>query len=410
MPLLKDIIIEEIRKKGKIPFARFMRLALYHPQLGYYNSGTERIGRSGDYYTSPTVHKIFGQLIAKQLEEMWRTIGGGRFTLVEVGSNSGWLCHDIILEIRDGYPEFYDNFHAIIVESNPGAKSRQQRLLNLAHAAGKTPAARTSARNMPDRESNATSPAEKTQWHTYTPEGFSFGEIQGCFLTNEFIDALPVHRIRVKNMVFEEIYVGYNGSGFFEVEGGISTRALEDHLATYPLERKEGREYVVNTDVTGWLRHVSERLRKGFVITIDYGDAMDSAYYEANNATAPRCFSKHAVSHDYYEHIGEQDITADVNFTHVMDAGKRAGLEVTGFVRQSGYLIALGLLEKLQNGAWDVRSALKIKNLIHPEVMGDVFKVLIQHKNIENPQLKSLRRLNSIAFSPPTSPSGFHVI
>src|SRR4030067_2682486 len=94
MQLLQNIIIEEIRKNGKIPFAEFMRLALYHPQLGYYNSNTERVGRFGDYYTSPTAHKIFGQLIAKQLEEMWRIIGGGRFTLVEIGSNSGWLCKD----------------------------------------------------------------------------------------------------------------------------------------------------------------------------------------------------------------------------------------------------------------------------------------------------------------------------
>ena len=396
MQLLQNIIIEEIRKNGKIPFAEFMRLALYHPQLGYYNSNTERVGRFGDYYTSPTAHKIFGQLIAKQLEEMWRIIGGGRFTLVEIGSNSGWLCHDIVQEIRNEYPEFYDNFHYIIVESNPGSKSRQQYLLNQAHLAEKTPAARPSACNTPDRETDAVGTSEKTQWHTYTPDGFSFDEIQGCYLSNEFLDALPVHRVRVKNMVLKEIYVGYNGSGFFEVEDEISNQALQEHLAIYPLELREGREYVVNPGVSGWLRHVSERLSKGFVITIDYGGVMDGAYYEANNVTTPRCFCKHTVNYDYYARVGEQDITADVNFTHVMDAGRMAGLAVTGFVRQSRYLIALGILEKLQNGIYDVHSVLKAKNLIHPEAMGDVFKVLIQHKNIETPQLKGLQRLNSI--------------
>ncbi len=397
MPLLKNIIVEEIRKNGKMPFAEFMRLALYHPQFGYYNSGAERIGRFGDYYTSPAVHKIFGQLIAKQLEEMWRIIGGGRFTLVEIGSNSGWLCHDIVREIRNEYPEFYDNFQYIIVESNPNSRSRLQRLLNQTYLAGKTPTVRSSACVAPDREGDAANMTEKTQWHTYSPDGFSFNEIQGCFLSNEFIDALPVHRVRVKNMLLKEIYVDYNGSRFFEVEDGISTHALQEHLATCPLELREGREYVVNPGVSGWLRHASERLRKGFVITIDYGDVMDNAYYEANNVTTPRCFYKHTVNYDYYARIGKQDITADVNFTHVMDAGRMAGLEVTGFARQSRYLIALGILEKLQNGTWDTHSALKAKNLIHPEVMGDIFKVLIQHKNIETPQLKGLRRLNSIA-------------
>ncbi len=397
MQLLQNIIVEEIRKNGKIPFAEFMRLALYHPQFGYYNSDTDRIGRRGDYYTSPTVHKIFGQLIAKQLEEMWRIIGGARFTLVETGSNSGWLCHDIIREIRNEYPAFYDNFHYIIVESNPGSKSRQQRLLNQTPLAEKTPVARPSADVTPDTEGQATNENEKTQWHTYTPDGFSFDEIQGCFLSNEFIDALPVHRVRVKNMILKEIYVGYNGGGFFEVEDELSSRALQEYLATYPLELREGREYVVNLGVSGWLRHVSERLRKGFVITIDYGDAMDGAYYEANNGVRPRCFCKHTVNYDYYARVGEQDITADVNFTQVMDAGRMVGLEVTGFVRQSRYLIALGILEKLQHGRWDVHSVLKAKHLIHPEAMGDVFKVLIQHKNIETPQLSGLRRLNSVA-------------
>ncbi len=397
MQLLKNTIIEEIRKNGKITFAGFMRLALYHPQFGYYNSDTERVGRFGDYYTSPTVHKIFGQLIAGQLEEMWRIIGGTKFTLVEIGSNSGWLCHDIVQEIRNEYPEFYENFNYIIVESNPYSRERQQRLLNPVHLAGNIPAARHSAYIEPDVKDDITNPGEKVQWHTYTPDGFSFDEIQGCFLSNEFIDALPVHRLRVKNMILKEIYVGCNGKGFFEVEDEISTRALQEYLATHPLELREGREYAVNLGVSGWLRHVSERLRKGFVITIDYGDVMDGAYYEGNNGVAPRCFYKHTVNYDYYARVGEQDITADVNFMHVMDAGRMAGLEVTGFVSQSGYLIALGMLEKLQDSNWDVHSVLKAKHLIHPEAMGEVFKILIQHKNIENPQLKGLRRLNSIA-------------
>ena len=396
MSLLKNVIIEEIQKKGKITFAGFMRLALYHPQLGYYNSPTERVGISGDYYTSPTVHKIFGQLIARQLEEMWRIIGKTRFTFVEIGSNSGWLYYDIIQEIKNEYPELYDNFQYIIVESNPYSMHKQRRLLNQVLPAEKTPAVRPSPGDAYDRDTGAIYSGEKVLWHNYTPDGFTFDEIQGCFFSNEFIDALPVHRLRVKNMMLKEIYVSYNKGNFIEVEDEISTRALQNHLTTYPVELKEGREYAVNQDASAWLRHVSERLRKGFVVTVDYGDTMDGAYYEGHHGSTPRCFYKHTVNHDYYERVGEQDITADVNFTHLIDAGGLAGLEVTGFVRQSRYLIALGMLEKLQGSTMDVHTVLKAKNLLHPEAMGEAFKVLIQHKNVDNPQLQGLRRLNLI--------------
>lgn len=130
MQLLRDLIIEEINKKGKITFAEFMQMALYHPEYGYYNSDRERVGRFGDYYTSPTVHRIFGELIAKQLEEMWRILGKGAFTVIEMGANRGWLCHDIIQYIKKEYPGFYDNFNYIIVELNPYAKEKQRNLFN----------------------------------------------------------------------------------------------------------------------------------------------------------------------------------------------------------------------------------------------------------------------------------------
>ena len=130
MQVLKNLIIEEIHKKGKITFAEFMRMALYHPKYGYYNADVERVGRFGDYYTSPTVHRIFGELIAKQLEEMWRIMGEEKFTVVEMGANRGWLCYDIIQCIKKEYPRFYDNFHYIIVETNSYAREKQRLLLN----------------------------------------------------------------------------------------------------------------------------------------------------------------------------------------------------------------------------------------------------------------------------------------
>lgn len=373
MQLFRDSIIEEVNKKGKITFAEFMKMALYHPKCGYYNSDRERVGRFGDFYTSPTVHRIFGELIAKQLEEMWRIMGGGLFTVVEMGANKGWLCHDIIQSIMKEYPGFYANFHYIIVESNPYARGKQRMLLESIHVTD-----------------------EKVSWHTYSEDGFSFDRIQGCFLSNEFVDALPVHRLKVKNKVLKEIYVSYNNTGFFEIDDEASTEALKRYLDTYQIYLKEGQGYEVNLGAAEWLRHVSEKLQKGFVLTIDYGDTIDGLYRENGSDGTLRCFYKHTVNRDFYERSGEQDITAHVDFTNLMNAGKSAGLEVTGFTKQSHYLIALGILERLKAVNTDIGTMLKVKNLFHPEGMGNVFKVLIQHKNIERPQLSGLRPLSSL--------------
>jgi len=373
MQLLRDLIVEEINKKGKITFAEFMHMALYHPKYGYYNSDKERVGRFGDYYTSPTVHRIFGELIARQLEEMWRIMGKETFTIVEMGANRGWLCHDIIQSIRKDYPVFYDNFHYIIVESNPYAKEKQRLFLESIHVTD-----------------------EKVSWHTYSEDGFSFGIIQGCFLSNEFVDALPVHRLKVKKGILKEVYVSYNNGDFYEIEDEVSLEALKRYHENCQIYLKEGQEYEVNLDVAVWLRNVSGKLQKGFVITIDYGDTINGIYRSADGDGTLRCFYEHTVNRDYYERPGDQDITAHVNFTHLMNAGKSAGLEVTGFTKQSHFLLALGILERLNNTNKDIETILKVKNLFHPEGMGDIFKVLIQHKNVDHPLLTGLQPLHSL--------------
>lgn len=373
MQVLKNLIIDAINQKGKITFAEFMHMALYHPKYGYYNSDKERIGKFGDYYTSPVVHKIFGELLAKQLEEMWRITKETPFTVVEMGANTGWLSHDIIQCIKKEYPIFYDVLHYIIVETNPHAKEKQKLLLD--------------SIDIND---------DKISWHTYSDDGFSFDRINGCFLSNELLDAMPVHRLKAKNKVLQEIYVSYNNSGFFEIDDEASTPALKKYHENCQIYLKEGQEYEVNLDVAEWLRHVSEKLRKGFVITIDYGDTTDGIYRENGSDGTLRCFYNHMVNQNYYERLGEQDITAHVDFTNLMNTGKSLGLEVTGFTKQSHFLIALGILENLNNTKKDIETILKVKNLFHPEGMGDIFKVLIQHKNIELPQLIGLRSLHSL--------------
>ncbi|TVM00498.1 MAG: hypothetical protein CV087_14125 [Candidatus Brocadia sp. WS118] len=425
MHSLKDLIIKKINKKGKITFAEFMQMALYHPKYGYYNSDAEQVGRFGDYYTSPTVHKIFGELIAKQLEEMWRIMGEGPFTVVEMGANRGWLCHDIIHCIEEECPEFYNNLHYIIIEANPYSREKQERLLNSFITAKLNRANITKEtaekRNWFDYpikqhilapfcvEEKGTPPPPlllegkdlggKVLWHTYSKDGFSFDKIQGCFLSNEFVDAMPVHRLKVKNKVLKETYVGYNGANFCEIDDAVSVPALQNYLETNKISLKEDQVCEVNLGVADWLRYVSEKLDRGFIITIDYGDTQDRLYHENMREGTLRCYYDHTVNQDYYERLGEQDITAHVDFTNLISAGRLMQLEVTGFTKQSHYLIALGILDKLNTIHNDIETILKVKNLFHPEGMGEVFKVLIQHKNVKNPQLTSLRPLSTITMS-----------
>ncbi|UJS21833.1 MAG: SAM-dependent methyltransferase [Candidatus Brocadia sp.] len=376
MQLLRNVIIESILKKGKITFAEYMQMALYHPEYGYYHSEKERIGKRGDYYTSPAVHRIFGELIARQLEEMWVIMGKDLFTVVEMGANKGWLCHDIVCCIKNEYPEFYENFHYIIVESNPHAREKQRALL-----------------------ASLEIPEEKVSWHTCTEDGFSFGRMRGCFLSNEFVDALPVHRLKMKNKVFKETYVGYNGINFCDIDDVISGPALHGYLKTNKIYLEEDQACEVNIGAADWLRHASEKLDEGFVITIDYGDTRDRLYHGNAREGTLRCYHGHTVNRDYYARPGEQDITAHVDFTNLINAGRLAQLEVTGFTKQSHFLIALGMLERLRDAKQDTGTVLKLKNLIHPEVMGEIFKVLIQHKKVKDPQLTSLRPLSSITLN-----------
>lgn len=373
MQLLRDFIVQEIRKRGKITFAKFMEMVLYHPQYGYYTSGKERVGKQGDYYTSPTVHKMFGELIAKQLEEMWRIMDEEPFTVIEMGANKGWLCSDIIQCIKRDYPAFYHHLHYIVIETNPYAREKLMLLLHSIESIEK-----------------------KVSWHFYSENGFSFDEVQGCFLSNEFIDAFPVHRLKIKNRDLKEIYVGYNGFNFFEIEDEVSTHALKKYLERFPIYFEEGQECEINLHAAQWLKHISEKLRRGFVLTIDYGDTTNGIYREGNTTGTIRCFYQHTVNRDFYRQLGEQDITAHVDFTSLMDIGKSLGLKVTGFAKQSHYLIALGILERLNAMGNDIGTILKVKNLFHPEGMGEIFKVLIQHKNIAHPHLTSLRPLHSV--------------
>ena len=365
---LRKDIINLINRRGKITFADFMELALYHPQHGYYSSEKEKIGKRGDYYTSSDVHSVFGELIAIQLEQMWQLMGRSKFTVVEIGAGKGWLCHDILNYVRNEYPEFFEKIDYKIVEIS---------------------------QNLIERQSNTLKGLEeKVSWESFSEGGFSFGPIEGCFLSNEFVDSLPVHQVIVENSCLKEIYVTVKDDLFCEEVDELSNPALRDYFHNLKIDLKEGQRAEVNLKMLGWVKNLSQYLNRGFVITIDYGHLAEELYSKQRFKGTLICYYEHTTSENPYEKVGNQDITSHVNFSTIMEEGIRSGLNTTGFVRQSNFLIALGILNKMNDAHGDFSKLLTMKNLFLPGGMGDVFKVLIQHKGIDNPELIGLRSMS----------------
>ncbi len=365
---LTEALAKRIRAGGPITFAEFMRECLYHPVHGYYSRASAR--RFGDYYTSVDVHPIFGRLLARQLAEMWRVLGWPRaFVVAESAAGVGRLAGHILDFSARELPEFYAALEYVAVERSSRRRAEHTALLASHLAAGRV----SSAAEIPET----------------IPEG--------CIFSNELLDALPVHRVVVERGGLREIYVGWEGERFTEVVGEPSMPALESYFAEQGIALEEGQHAEVCFEACDWMESAGRALERGFVLTIDYGHEARALYDEHHNRGTLLAYSDHTVSENILESPGEQDLTAHVNFTAVDLAGRRAGLVRTGLVTQSQFLVALGrgnefadLYEPEQTEMEKLRARLLLKNLIHPEGLGEKFQVLIQHKGIEAPRLTGL--------------------
>ncbi|MCJ7663601.1 MAG: SAM-dependent methyltransferase [Desulfobacterales bacterium] len=355
--------------KGPLPFARFMEHCLYHPRYGYYASGRGCRGREGDYYTSPTVHPIFGALMGTQLAQMWQVLGADAFEVVEMGGGEGYLCLDILDYLQHEEPQFYDLLRYCMVEVSPVMIERQRRLLALHEAT--------------------------VAW--YRPDEMAGRKIQGCFLSNELVDSFPVHRVVMEAGVLREIFVDLDTGGIKEVQGDPSTPELVAYFRRLGITLAEGQQAEVNLEALGWLQRVAQGLERGFVITIDYGYPAEELYSPLRPAGTLLCYQGHRAFSDPYARLGLQDMTAHVDFTSLIACGEGYGLELTGLVPQYRFLLALGILEQAAELGKDkgegeaLNERLIVKNLILPGGMGETFKVLIQHKGIAKPQLEGLK-------------------
>ncbi len=365
------ILAKQIQAHGPITFAEYMEACLYHPEYGYYTKPGQVPRR--DYFTSVDTSPIFGRLLARQFHEMWTLLGRPNpFFLAEAGAGTGALAKQILDFAVESQPEFYAALQFIAVERSAARRELQSKALEAHIARGKL----TQSCELPGAISD------------------------GCIFSNEFFDAMPVHRVVREGSGLREIYVALDQDGLCERTGALSSPALGEYFAEEQVTLQDEQQAEVNLAACEWITEAAQKLRRGFVLTIDYGHEAKELYDERHMRGTLLAYERHRAGEDFFRAPGEQDLTAHVNFTALDRCGRRGGLARTGFTSQSNFLLALARhsdFADLQsagiNEAEQMRARLLFKTLIHPEGMGETFQVLIEHKEIEVPRLAGFEPL-----------------
>lgn len=366
---------------GRITFARFMELALYHPEHGYYLAPDRRPGRGGDFLTAPELHPFFGFAVARQIADCWDRLERPEpFVVREYGAGIGGLAYDIIAGLSSERPEIAAALHYQMLEPNPYRRQQAMRAMTEVGLAAKVTAID------PDT--------------TAAREPFA-----GVILANEVADALPVNRIVVRDSGLREVYVTWNDEtdGFGEVEAEPSEpdlgAKLRDDLVAQGVALQEGDRLDVSPAAAHWFSGVAASLARGYAVLIDYGYAAAELYRDHRLEGTLRGYTEHTVNDDPFRLVGEQDLTAHVDFTALERAGRAAGLVSAGLTTQGAFLASVGLgdfLVELQvqpdtDPAAYYRAQAAVFRLIDPAGMGR-FGVLMMARDAPiEPPLVGLR-------------------
>ncbi|MEH2197342.1 class I SAM-dependent methyltransferase [Nostoc sp.] len=357
----------------RITFAQFMDMVLYHPEYGYYSSDALKIGfKGGDFFTSPNLCADFGELLAEQFFQMWEILGKPiPFSLVEMGAGQGLLALHILKYHQLHYPDFFTALEYIIVEKSPTLRQEQQQRLQ-----------DFSVRwcNLEDIPPNA---------------------IVACFFSNELVDAFPVHQFTLETGELREIYITTDSNeketclSFVEVTGEPSTLQLAEYLDLVEMDFSQsaypdGYRSEINLAALEWLSIVADRLQRGYVLTIDYGYPASRYYNPRRSQGTLQCYYQHRFHDNPYINIGQQDITAHVDFTALERWGEKCNLKNIGFIQQGLFLMALGLGDRIAALSYQKQPLLELlqrrdalHQLIDPTGLGG-FGVLIQSKGLNN--------------------------
>jgi len=330
-PVIVDAMRAAIEAAGgQITFAHFMDLALYHPERGYYLAAGRRPGRGGDFLTAPETHPFFGMTLARQIAECWERLGRpDPFVVREIGAGIGGLAYDIIAGLTEETPAILASLRYQLVEANPHRRIE----------------AMAAMREVGLDRIVAAIPPPVGEWEP----------LVGVTLANEVADAFPVHRLIWRGEAtageMRERHVRWMGDRFAEVEGDLSqpvrAAGVVAALRHAGVTLVDGAAYDVSPAAAAWFAALARGLARGYAIVIDYGYQAATLYSAHRLAGTLRAYAGHTVSDDPFCRVGEQDLTAHVDFTALERAGLDTGLTRAGFTNQGAMLASLGLGEWL---------------------------------------------------------------
>ncbi len=370
---LRRRIADEIRRDGPIPFSRYMQMCLYEPELGYYSRAREQFGKAGDFYTSSDVHAVFGRLLARQFEEMWRALDSPqRIDIIELGPGRGLFARDVLDWSAKHFPEFSRVLCYALVEQSAHLRERLQERLAEHIAAERAgvfeslgAAASTAGENI-----------------------IVFG--------NEFFDVLPVEVVDYRG----GLRIGLENGKF--VETFVPPTAAEiEFLDRYSVRPEKGERVEATLIALKMMEGIAEVFpgRRGFLVVIDYGYTREEQLAGRHRDTV-MSYRQHTASASPYEAPGEQDITAHVNFTAIRERGLQHGLEPVALLTQAQFLIGIGeetqfadAFQRCKLPQERAKVALQLKHLISPTGMGETFQVLLMSAGVAKEKAAGLSGL-----------------
>lgn len=339
----------QIRAAGPLSFAGYMSDILYAPQLGYYCSEGEKLGRGGDFITAPELSECFSVCVAKQCEQVLAQLSGG--VILECGAGTGSLAAEVLryLEKNQQLPEIY-----YIYDVSPVLRAQQQ-----AHLEQVVPGL-----------------VNRVVWLDEWPQE----SIVGVILANEVLDALPVHLFKMVDGRVKEGCVTFSDDQFQAVYQEPVTDRFEELVLDLGIPFSDGYCSEINLNVVHWVQVASQVLEKGVVLLGDYGYPRHEYYHPDRSMGTLMCYHNHAGHDNPFIHVGQQDVTAHVDFTRVVEVALANGLDLGGFTNQASFLLNCHVLSDLPSMAEDVTAAewsflQKFRQLMLPGQMGEVMKL-----------------------------------
>ncbi|MGO4887146.1 class I SAM-dependent methyltransferase [Anaerobacillus sp. MEB173] len=359
---MKKHIISLINQEqdGKITYAKYIEEVLYHPDKGYYMKEKQKVGKEGDFYTSSSIHSVFGNIFAKVFLEVIEK-EQLPFVVCEVGGGDGRFAKAVMEEwerICETKLTYY------IVESSAyHRKIQRNALVNFPHV---------------------------QQYESLEKLKKDIPSFNGIIFSNELFDAFPVHVVEKNHQQIEEVFVTVDDFGELgEIKKQCENQRVLQWLQNYGPKLKEGQRIEVPLYMNDWIKGVSQWIDKGVMITIDYGYTKDEWQQPERMDGSLRGYYQHKLINNPLLYPGEMDVTSHIHLDAIMQLGEGVGFSTFVFTTQNRFLLAAGILNYLQENydpnpfSEKSKRNRAIRSLIMDGSMSSSFHVIVQGKNIE---------------------------